>query len=154
MRCSTRLLKTFRIWQAANMIMLYCAAFIVCWEMPISNRIACRKLWPSIVGFSKGIRMERSLVILKPDAVQRGLVGTLIGRLEARGLKIVGMKLMQIDDALARRHYAVHEGKPFFAGLVQYIVSGPVVVLVVTGKSVISTVRTMVGATNPVNAAP
>ncbi len=98
--------------------------------------------------------MERSLVILKPDAVQRGLVGPIVGRLEARGLKIVGMKLMQIDDALARRHYAVHEGKGFFAGLIEYIVSGPVLVLVVTGDNAIQLIRNMVGATNPLNAAP
>lgn len=98
--------------------------------------------------------MERSLIILKPDAVQRGLAGTILGRLEARGLKIIGLKLMRIDEDLARRHYDVHDGKPFFAGLVEYITSGPVIVLVVTGKNVIQTVRTMVGATNPVQAAP
>jgi nucleoside-diphosphate kinase len=98
--------------------------------------------------------MERTLVILKPDAVQRGLIGTILGRLERRGLKIVGMKLMQVDEELARKHYAVHEGKPFFEGLVQYIVSGPVVVLAITGEGVIQMVRTSVGATNPANAAP
>jgi nucleoside-diphosphate kinase len=98
--------------------------------------------------------MERSLIILKPDAVQRGLIGPILTRLEQRGLKLAGLKLMQIDDALARRHYAVHEGKPFFKGLVEYIVSGPVVVLVVTGKDVISIVRNSVGATNPAQAAP
>ena len=98
--------------------------------------------------------MERSLVILKPDAVQRGLIGPILGRLEARGLKIVGMKLMQMDQALARRHYAVHEGKSFFEGLVDYITSGPVVVLVIAGDNVIAMIRTMVGATNPLNAAP
>lgn len=98
--------------------------------------------------------MERSLVILKPDAVQRGLVGTLIGRLEARGLKIVGLKLMQIDEALARRHYAEHEGKGFFAGLIEYITSGPVVVLVISGENVIKMIRNTVGATRPVDAAP
>ena len=98
--------------------------------------------------------MERSLIILKPDAVQRGLVGPILTRLEQRGLKLAGLKLMRIDDALARRHYAVHEGKPFFAGLVEYITSGPVVVAVVTGKNVIATVRNTVGATNPSQAAP
>ena len=71
--------------------------------------------------------MERTLVIIKPDGVQRGLIGEIIGRLERRGLKIVGMKLTQIDEALARRHYGVHEGKPFFEGLIQYITSAPVV---------------------------
>ncbi len=98
--------------------------------------------------------MERSLVILKPDAVQRGLVGAILGRLEQRGLKIIGMKLTQLDEGLARRHYAVHEGKPFFAGLVEYITSGPVVVLVVAGENVIQMIRNTVGATNPLNAAP
>ena len=98
--------------------------------------------------------MERSLVILKPDAVQRGLVGPIIGRLEARGLKIVGMKLIQMDEGLARRHYAVHEGKPFFPGLIEYITSGPVVVLAITGDNVIKLIRTMVGATRPIEAAP
>jgi len=98
--------------------------------------------------------MERSLVILKPDAVQRGLIGPILGRLEARGLKIVGMKLMQIDEDLARRHYAVHEGKSFFPGLVEYITSGPVVVLVIAGTNVIQMIRNTVGATNPLNAAP
>lgn len=98
--------------------------------------------------------MERSLIILKPDAVQRGLIGPILTRLERRGLKLAGLKLIRIDDALARRHYAVHEGKPFFAGLVEYITSGPVVVAVVTGKSVITIVRNTVGATNPAQAAP
>ncbi len=98
--------------------------------------------------------MERSLVILKPDAVQRGLIGPLIGRIETRGMKIIGMKLMQMDDALARRHYAVHEGKSFFPGLVEYITSGPVVVMVIAGDNVIQMIRNTVGATNPLNAAP
>lgn len=98
--------------------------------------------------------MERSLIILKPDAVQRGLIGPILTRLEQRGLKLAGLKLMRIDEALARRHYAVHEGKPFFNGLVEYITSGPVVVAVVTGKNVIAIVRSTVGATNPVQAAP
>ena len=75
-------------------------------------------------------------------------------RLEQRGLKFAGLKLMRIDEALARRHYAVHEGKPFFNGLVEYIISGPVVVAVVTGKHVIGMVRNTVGATNPAQAAP
>src|SRR5687767_6214659 len=98
--------------------------------------------------------MERSLIILKPDAVQRGLIGPILTRIEQRGLKLAGLKLMRIDEALAHRHYAIHEGKPFFKGLVEYIISGPVVVLVVTGANVISIVRNMVGATNPVQAAP
>lgn len=98
--------------------------------------------------------MERSLIILKPDAVQRGLIGPILTRLEQRGLKIAGLKLIKIDESLARQHYAVHEGRPFFDSLVQYIVSGPVVVLVVAGKDVIQIVRNTVGATNPAQAAP
>ena len=98
--------------------------------------------------------MERSLVILKPDAVQRGLVGAILGRLEQRGLKIIGMKLTQLDEELARRHYADHKGKSFFAGTVEYITSGPVVVLVIAGENVIQMIRNTVGATNPLNAAP
>jgi len=98
--------------------------------------------------------MERSLIILKPDAVQRGLIGPILTRIEQRGLRIVGMKLMQIDESLARRHYAIHEGKAFFDSLITYITSGPVVVLVVTGKNIIEIVRSMVGATNPVKAVP
>ena len=98
--------------------------------------------------------MERSLIILKPDAVQRGLVGTITGRLEQRGLKIIGMKLVQMDEALARKHYAEHEGKPFFPGLVSYITSGPVVVMAIAGDNIIEMIRTTVGTTNPAKAAP
>ena len=98
--------------------------------------------------------MERSLVIIKPDAVQRGLIGPIITRLEQRGLKIIGLKLIQMDEALARRHYAVHEGKPFFPGLIRYITSAPVVVMVVEGRNAIEIVRRTMGATNPADAAP
>lgn len=98
--------------------------------------------------------MEQSLIILKPDAVQRGLVSTILGRIEQRGLRLIGLKLMHVTEEIARKHYAEHEGKPFFASLIEYITSGPVVVVVVTGNNVIETVRTMVGATNPVKAAP
>lgn len=97
--------------------------------------------------------MEQSLIIIKPDAVQRGLIGPVLTRIEQRGLKIIGMKFVQIDEALARRHYAVHEGRPFFESLVSYITSGPVVVVAVAGKNVIKLVRNTVGATNPVDAA-
>jgi nucleoside-diphosphate kinase len=99
--------------------------------------------------------MERALIILKPDAVQRGLVGPILSRLEQRGLKLQGLKLMQVDESLARKHYGEHEGKPFFAGLVSYITSAPVVAAVVAGKAgTVEMVRTMVGATNPAKAAP
>lgn len=98
--------------------------------------------------------MERTLIILKPDAVQRGLIGDILARFERRGLRIVAMKLMQVDQATAERHYAVHKGKPFYPGLVNYITSAPVVVLVLEGPNVISIVRTMVGSTRPGEAAP
>ena len=96
--------------------------------------------------------MERTLVILKPDAVQRGLIGPITARLEQRGLKLVGMKFIQIDADLAARHYAVHKGKPFYDGLIKYITSSPVVVQVWEGKRAIDTVRRTCGATNPIDA--
>ena len=96
--------------------------------------------------------MERTLVILKPDAVQRGLIGQLTARLEQRGIKLVGMRLIQIDTELAARHYAVHKGKPFYDGLIKYITSSPVVVQVWEGKRVIEIVRRTCGATNPIDA--
>ena len=96
--------------------------------------------------------MERTLVILKPDAIQRGLIGQLTARLEQRGIKLAGMRLIQIDDDLAARHYAVHKGKPFYAGLIKYITSSPVVVQVWEGKRVIEIVRRTCGATNPIDA--
>jgi nucleoside-diphosphate kinase len=96
--------------------------------------------------------VERTLVILKPDAVQRGLIGQVTARLEQRGLKLAGMKFIQIDNDLAARHYAVHKGKPFYEGLIKYITSSPVVVQVWEGKRVIETVRRTCGATNPIDA--
>jgi nucleoside-diphosphate kinase len=96
--------------------------------------------------------VERTLVILKPDAVQRGLIGQITTRLEQRGLKLAGMKFIQIDNDLAARHYAVHKGKPFYAGLITYITSSPVVVQVWEGKRAIETVRRTCGATNPIDA--
>lgn len=98
--------------------------------------------------------MERTLVIVKPDGMQRGLVGEVISRLERRGLKLVGMKFMQIAPELASRHYAVHKGKPFYEGLIQYITSAPVVVMVWEGKAAIEVVRKTMGVTNPANAEP
>jgi nucleoside-diphosphate kinase len=100
------------------------------------------------------IFVERTLVIIKPDGVQRGLIGPIISRLEARGLRIVAMKMMQITPDLAQRHYAVHYGKPFFAKLISYITSAPVVVMVVEGRKAIDIVRKTMGATNPAEAAP
>ena len=96
---------------------------------------------------------ERTLIIVKPDGVQRGLVGEILGRLERRGLKLVALKFMQVERALAEQHYAEHEGKPFYEGLVSYIMSGPVVVGVFEGANAVAAVRTTVGATNPSKAA-
>ncbi|HIA16874.1 MAG TPA: nucleoside-diphosphate kinase [Dehalococcoidia bacterium] len=98
--------------------------------------------------------MDRTLVLVKPDGVQRGLIGEIISRLERRGLKIVGMKLMQVSGELANRHYGEHEGKPFFAGLVGFITSGPIVAMAIEGNNVVGLVRTTVGATNPADSAP
>ncbi|MBK8033917.1 MAG: nucleoside-diphosphate kinase [Chloroflexi bacterium] len=96
--------------------------------------------------------MERTLIIVKPDAVQRGLTGEVIRRFEARGLRIVGMKFMQVSRELAEKHYAVHQGKPFFNGLVDYIVSSPVVVIALEGTNAIEAARGTIGATNPAKA--
>lgn len=98
--------------------------------------------------------MERSLVILKPDGVQRGLIGDVIGRLERRGLRLAAMKFMSVSQTLAEQHYAVHQGKPFYEPLVKYITSGPVVVMAWEGSKAIEAIRQAVGATNPTNAAP
>lgn len=98
--------------------------------------------------------MERTLIIVKPEGVQRGLIGKVISRFEERGLKFVGLKLMQITPELAERHYGVHKGKSFYPGLVKHITSSPVVVGVVEGPKAISVVRNTMGATNPVEAAP
>jgi nucleoside-diphosphate kinase len=98
--------------------------------------------------------MDRTLVLVKPDGVQRGLMGEIISRLERRGLKIVGMKLMQVSDELANRHYGEHEGKPFFPGLVGFITSGPIVAMAIEGNNVVSIVRNTMGATSPADSAP
>ena len=98
--------------------------------------------------------MDRTLVLVKPDGVQRGLIGEIISRLERRGLKIVGMKLMQVSGELANRHYGEHEGKPFFAGLVGFITAGPIVAMAIEGNNVVGLVRTTVGETNPADSAP
>lgn len=97
--------------------------------------------------------MERTYLMVKPDGVQRGLVGEVISRFEKKGLKIVGLKMLKIPRETAERHYAEHAGKPFFGPLVEYITSGPVVAMVVEGKDVIATAREMMGATNPLKAA-
>lgn len=98
--------------------------------------------------------MERTFVIAKPDAVQRGLVGEIIVRLERRGLKLVGAKFLQVSRELAEKHYAVHKGKPFYEGLIRYITSAPVMTMVWEGPQAIAAVRQTMGATRPVEAAP
>ena len=97
---------------------------------------------------------QRTLVLAKPDALQRGLASTIIARLEARGLKIVALKLIQIDRELAQRHYQAHVDKPFFASLVEFITSAPVIAMVVQGKNSVELVRQTMGETDPARAQP
>jgi nucleoside-diphosphate kinase len=97
---------------------------------------------------------ERTLVIVKPDGVQRGLTGSILARLEARGLKLVGLRFLPVPASLAEEHYAVHRGKPFYEGLISYITSAPVVAAVFEGLDAVAVVRSTVGATNPATAAP
>jgi nucleoside-diphosphate kinase len=98
--------------------------------------------------------LEKSLVIIKPDGVQRGLIGEIIGRLERRGLRLAALKFQAVNRGLAEQHYAVHQGKPFYDGLLNYITSGPVVVMAWEGPKAIEAVRQTVGATNPTAATP
>ncbi len=98
--------------------------------------------------------MERTLVLVKPDGVQRGLIGEVIGRLERRGLKLVGLKLMQVSDELARRHYGEHVDRPFFPGLVRFITSSPVVAMAWEADGAVDAVRNTMGTTNPASALP
>jgi|TARA_B100000809_G_scaffold52657_1_gene48020 nucleoside-diphosphate kinase len=98
--------------------------------------------------------MERTLVLVKPDGVQRGLIGEIVGRLERRGLKLVGMKLMQVDDALARQHYGEHVDRPFFPGLVGFITSSPVVAMAWEADNAVEAVRSTMGQTNPTTSPP
>ena len=97
---------------------------------------------------------ERTLAIIKPDAVQRRLIGDIIARFEQKGLRIVAMKMIHIDRPLAERHYAVHKGKPFYEDLLAFITSGPVVVVVLEGTQAIRALRGLMGATNPLDATP
>ena len=98
--------------------------------------------------------MERTLVLIKPDGVQRGLIGEIIKRLESRGLKLVAAKFMTVDHKLAETHYHEHIGKPFYPGLLSYICSSPVMAMVWEGRNVVATVRQTMGKTNPAEAAP
>lgn len=98
--------------------------------------------------------MERTFLAIKPDGVQRGLVGEIIRRFETKGFTLVGLKLLNVSRELAEQHYGVHKERPFFAGLVEFITSGPVVAMVWEGEGVIASARKMIGATNPLNAEP
>jgi nucleoside-diphosphate kinase len=98
--------------------------------------------------------LERTLVLIKPDAMQRGLAGEVIARLERRGLKIVAIRMLKVSRPLAKQHYAEHEGKPFFAGLVDYITSSPIIAVVLEGRNAIAAARQTMGATSPTDAAP
>jgi len=96
--------------------------------------------------------MERSLVLIKPDAIQRGLAGTILSRLEGQGLKLVALKMLRLDKQLAQRHYAIHKDKPFFDGLVNYISSAPIIAAVFEGERAGEVIRKIMGATDPANA--
>lgn len=98
--------------------------------------------------------MERTLILVKPDGVQRGLMGEIVARFERRGLKLLGMKFIQMSQELANQHYAVHKERPFFNDLVSYITSGPVLAMVWEGKDAIAAARSTIGATKPVEATP
>jgi nucleoside-diphosphate kinase len=101
-----------------------------------------------------GGNLERTLVLIKPDGVQRGLIGEVIARLERRGLRLVGAKFMQVSQELAETHYAIHKGKPFYDGLIAYIISTPVMAMAWEGPNAIAAVRQTMGATRPTEAAP
>ena len=98
--------------------------------------------------------MERTLILVKPDAMQRGLAFDVLGRLEGRGLRIAGLRLLQVDEAMAKRHYGEHEGKPFFEGLVSYITSGPIIAAVFEGTNAVAAARSTIGSTNPTESTP
>jgi len=98
--------------------------------------------------------LQRTLILVKPDGVARDLIGEVLGRFERKGLKVVALELRTLDEATAARHYAEHEGKPFYPGLITFITSGPLVAAVLEGTDAIANVRNLMGATNPVTAAP
>jgi nucleoside-diphosphate kinase len=100
------------------------------------------------------VAVERTLVLCKPDAVERGLVGEVVGRLERKGFRLVAIELRTLDEATAKQHYGEHEGKPFFGDLVSFITSGPLVAMCVEGPDAVGAVRTLMGPTNPITAPP
>ena len=109
---------------------------------------------PSIINMDRKLPAERSLVLIKPDAMPRGIIGAIISRLEEKGLRLAALKMLHMDQALARRHYAVHKDKPFFEGLVNYITSAPIVAVVFEGERAVEVIRQTMGATDPAKAAP
>ena len=128
---------------------------------PLTSRRACRRSRTSRVRrveratrLRRRMARETTLVLVKPDGMRRGLAGEIVARFERRGLELRGARLLKIPKATAREHYAEHKGKPFFGSLVDFITSGPVLALAVSGESAISVVRTMMGATNPLDSAP
>jgi len=98
--------------------------------------------------------MERSLVLIKPDAMERGLAGAIIGRIQGAGLELIALRMLRMDKALAERHYAVHKGKAFFKDLVEYIISTPIVAAVFEGEGAVECIRKLMGSTDPAKAAP
>ena len=98
--------------------------------------------------------MEQTLILIKPDAMQRGLAFEILSRLENRGLRLAGLRLLQVEQSMAEKHYAEHEGKPFFAGLVSYITSSPIIAAVFEGTNAVSAARQSIGSTNPTEASP
>jgi nucleoside-diphosphate kinase len=98
--------------------------------------------------------MERTLILIKPSAVQRSLIGRIIDRFERAGLRVVALKMLQVNEELARKHYAVHEGKPFYPGLIANITAGPIVAMVLEGEQAIKRARALIGATDPAKAEP
>jgi nucleoside-diphosphate kinase len=113
------------------------AAIICCWQILFQEFL-----------------VERTFIAIKPDGVQRGLVGEIVRRFETKGFKLVGLKAMQVSRELAEQHYGVHKERPFFAGLVDFITSGPVVAMVWEGDGVVAAARQIIGATNPLTSAP
>jgi nucleoside-diphosphate kinase len=98
--------------------------------------------------------MQRTLVLVKPDGVQRGFIGEIVGRFEGRGLKLIAMKMMRVTRELAARHYAEHQGKPFYEGLLTFITSGPIIAMIWEGREAVTVVRSLMGATDPLRAGP
>ncbi len=116
---------------------------------PLAEQGACLSISPLTE-----VPVEKTLVLVKPDGVQRGLIGEIISRLERRGLRLVAAKFMQVSPELAETHYAIHKGKPFYEGLIAYITSSPVMAMVWEGPNAVAAVRQTMGATRPTEAAP